>query len=307
MHGSGFAFGRNKLKIMKIKIIIFLCILVVMNSCSTYNQVQESTLYHNYDGILESHYYKCSTCQFLLRKVYIYLPKDYYESDTNFPVIYLLHGANGNEESWIRNGHVLERIDSLYSSHSIGKCIYVFPNTNSYYSQLDYGNSRPKKSIEAYFALKGNVEYNFLNDLVRYIDNNYRTSNQKSYRGICGLSLGGLQSLYISANNPQEFGHIGLFSPLIYPPFSLGKHSNIYSHLQDKLLLQFNSNPQNYLIMVGEDDPYFSSSYFYCKLLESLDLNFEFIITHGSHTWENWDKYSVYFLERFWEGQNQYN
>lgn len=293
----------EKNEIMKLHITIYFCIIFLMNSCGIYKRSQESESFFKYDGILEVRYYKCSTSQFLIRKLYVYLPIDYYESDTLLPVIFLLHGANGNEESWIRNGHILERIDSLYKSHSIGKCIYVFPNTNSYYNQLDYGNSRPKKSVEAFFDLKGEVEYYFINDVVRYIDANYRTFKQNSCRGICGLSLGGLQSLYISANNPHEFGHIGLFSPLIYPPFSFGKHTHIYSHLTSKLICQFSSVPQNYLIMIGEDDPYFSSSYFYSKLLETLNLNFDFIVTQGGHTWENWKRYSINFLERFWENK----
>ena len=48
-----------------------------------------------------------------VRYMFVYLPESYFDSGLEYPVVYMLHGANGNETSWIRKGRILENIDSL--------------------------------------------------------------------------------------------------------------------------------------------------------------------------------------------------
>ena len=50
---------------------------------------------------------------------------------------------------------------------------------------------------------------------MKYVESHYRTINDKNHRAIAGLSMGGFHSLYISANNPDLFGYVGLFSAAI--------------------------------------------------------------------------------------------
>ena len=71
---------------------------------------QADSLYHPH-GILEEHTYRCSppsgTSQ---RKMFVYLPRGYYESEKRYPVQYLIHGARGNETSWIKDGNMIQEI-----------------------------------------------------------------------------------------------------------------------------------------------------------------------------------------------------
>lgn len=256
---------------------------------------------HACKGIIESgfvyeHIHKGSST--LERRFYIYLPESYYRSSEQYPVVYLLHGANGNESSWMKNGRALEIIDSLIHAGSVRECIYVFPNTNQYYNERDYETSRVKTSIEAYLGINGTVESSFVKDVVDFVDGSYRTIKHKDFRAICGLSLGGLQTLYITANNPDTFGHIGLFSPIIYPPLMLSRHSDFYQDLERKLSIMFEYYPpKNYMVSVGAEDPYLKSVMEYSEYLSGQGHPHELNISYGGHTWTNWSRYIVDFLE----------
>lgn len=281
-----------------------LCELISLHSCSVIDKRSTHTaLYcslNNQAGILERHKYPCSVKGPLTRVMYVYLPSSYYENNKCFPTIYLLHGANGNETSWILKGKIIEIIDSLTVANCIRECIYIFPNMNHYFNDYDYGDSREKGSIDSFLGLNGSVEYAFIDDVVNYVDNHFRTIPSKKYRAIAGLSLGGLQTLYITANNHDFFEHVGLFSPLIYPPLSFGPYTSVYRNLEDKLHIQFHTPPSTYWIMVGKDDAYFNSSFFYNKLLDDNGHPHTFYISEGGHTWDNWRAYCSMFLTSLW-------
>ena len=305
----------NVINFMKTLIYIsitFILFLLPTSSCSvlrskyvishTSNSVVES----NFRGSLEKHWYPCSVNGPSTRAMYVYLPQTYYETDRRYPVLYLLHGANGNESSWIHKGEILDIIDSLSIIEEISECIYVFPNTNHYFNDYDYADSRELGSIDSYLGLDGSVEYAFKSDVVAYVDANFRTLSEKSYRAIAGLSLGGLQTIYISSCYPDEFKHVGLFSPLIHPPLKIGKYTSIYNNLEEKLKRQFLIAP-NYWIMVGEADPYFNSSYFYSRLLQDNKFPHKFYISSGGHKWCNWKKYATMFIKELWRDDSPHN
>lgn len=280
------------LKILTIRILSILISCIAINARTVLAPMPQK-----YDGTLESHLYECSTSGPDQRRLLVYLPEGYYESDARFPVVYMLHGANGNEESWIRKGHILAKIDSLYNCGKIGKYIYVFPNTNRYANKLDFMHALPKKTVESFLDLNGSIEEAFVEDVVGYIDSNFRTIPDRMSRAICGLSLGGLHSLYISANNPTTFGHIGLFSPIIFPALNIGKHGHIYRRLEEKLEVLFNVPPATYLIMIGRNDIFLNSAWRYRTYLMKENYDFCFILTSGGHEWDNWICYSTLFIE----------
>lgn len=249
-------------------------------------------------GILETHVYSTTVKGPESKKLEIYLPADYYADTKEYPVVYLLHGANGNESSWIKQGNILNDIDSLVLGGIIDEYIYVFPNTNRYYNDYDSIGSRTTDSVESYLNLNGSAEYSFIHDVVTYVERTFRTIEQKEFRAIAGLSLGALQSIYISANAAELFGYIGLFSPVIYPPMNFGKHTYFYRNLEDKLINQFSStsSPTLYLIIIGKDDAFYKSAYQYSKILSKLKCEHVFETTTGGHTWYNWTRYCTEFL-----------
>ena len=289
-------------RINLVRIAIYTTLIVIATSCATtkyaineqYPQLDASI---KYQGILEERIYNCSLGGPKQRRMFIYLPKDYYVSSESYPVLYLLHGARGNELSWIIKGNILHNIDSLTSSGKIKDMIVVFPNVNQYDNDADFGKSRIKGAVESLFETDGIVETAFVNDVVDMVDSLYRTRPQKNSRAIAGLSIGAMQSIYISANAPDTFGHIGLFSSMLHPALRKSEHSSFYKNLKDKLKVQFQQSPELYSIMIGKRDFYYPKMKSYARYLKRNGYAYEMNIVSGGHQWYNWINFANLFMQ----------
>lgn len=254
-----------------------------------------------YEGILEECMYDCSADGPRQRRMFVYLPEDYYGSEGRYPVLYLLHGARGNELSWINKGNILHAIDTLTSSSVMPETIVVFPNMNQYDDERDYGWSRLKSTAESLLDTDGAVESAFVNDVVAAVDSLYRTIPDKEHRAIAGLSIGGMQSMYISADSPESFGYVGLFSSMTRPIFGKSRRSSFYDDLKGKMRRQFAASPPFYCIMVGKTDILYHRMMRFIRYLEGNGYPFEMYVSGGGHQWSNWKNYSNIFMQRLWK------
>lgn len=297
---------------MKKRSLIYLATtLASVVSCSlAWNAIETSAIdtgldADGYTGILESRIHKCSVPGPSQRRMYIYLPEGYYGSDERYPVLYLLHGARGNEMSWILKGNLLHNIDSLTTCRMMEKTIVVLPNVNQYNDDNDYGKGRLKGAVESLFESDGHVEDGFIHDVVRAVDTLYRTIPAKEARAIAGLSIGAMQAMHISANVPDMFDYIGMFSPMVHPAYSLPGSSDFYKRLRVKQKIQFLSPPSVYSIMIGRSDFYYPRMKAFVRYLARKHYPYEFIVTKGGHDWYNWEEYANMFMKELWKG-NQY-
>lgn len=120
----------------------------------------------------------------------IILPADY-ESQTDIPVVYLLHGYSGNHKSWIQINPELPDLATQYG------IIIVCPDgKNSWYWDSPVN---PKLKYETYVS----------EELTAYIDQNYKTRKNKSGRAITGLSMGGHGGLWLGIRHQNTFGACG--------------------------------------------------------------------------------------------------
>lgn len=182
-------------------------------------------------GTLETIFCKSSQTGLSERRMFVYLPENYYDTDIDYPVLYLLHGARGTETSWIEKGHIMQNVDMLVSEGKVKPMIVVMPNCNEYDNDSDYAMSRQKPLVESVLEVNGAVETYFVTDVMETVDSLYRTIRSKHGRAIAGLSVGALQTIFITALNPELFDYIGLFSPMIKPVFHYGEYSGFYRDL----------------------------------------------------------------------------
>lgn len=240
-------------------------------------------------GIVEERIYKSSVFPGPSeRRMLVYLPSDYYEDDTCYPVLYLFHGARGNETSWIRDGEMFTILDSLQSCGLAGKMITVLPNMNQYDDDADFDHSRFKHPVESLFEVDGTVESGFMDDVVAFVDSNYRTKAEKSGRAIAGLSIGAMQSIFISAEYPDKFDYIGLFSPMYKSIIKRSGYSSIYKNLYVKQEKQFETPPKLYLIAIGRRDIFHSQMEDYRHDLDKKGYGYEYFEGSGGHGWKSW-------------------
>jgi len=131
-------------------------------------------------------------------EVSIYLPPSYMkERSRRYPVVYLLHGYTGTDLGYFGDtGRQLHRIaERVYASGAAKEMILVMPNGMNAYGGSMYSNSVTTGNWEGYVA----------EDLVAYIDQNYRTIPSRDARGLAGHSMGGYGTVRIGMKRPDVF------------------------------------------------------------------------------------------------------
>lgn len=133
-----------------------------------------------------------------------------YSVDKKYPVLYVLHGIFGNEDSMLYepNFFTSEIVGNTIAEGKARDMIVVFPNM--------YATGDP--NLQPGFEEENVAPYdNFINDLVNdlipYIEANYSVSSEKADRAIIGFSMGGRESLFIGLSRPDLFSAVGAISP----------------------------------------------------------------------------------------------
>jgi enterochelin esterase-like enzyme len=174
----------------------------------------------------------------IARPAYVYTPPDY-DKDTakRYPVLYLQHGWGENEYAWWNQGRANLIMDNLIAEGKTRPCIIVMTygltnegpgpggrrpsggtNTNAVATAASTngpargpfgggrGGANPFAGAAAVF------ERVLVGELIPYIDSNFRTLSDQPNRGMAGLSMGGMETKFITLKNLDKFSHIGLFS-----------------------------------------------------------------------------------------------
>ena len=230
------------------------------------------------------------------RRMMIYLPPGYEESRQKYPVFYLLHGTGGDETVWLEQGHAAQVFDNLIANGQAEPMIVVMPNghtdTPAAPGMGSDNNEQPTFAHKQW--MEGTFETSF-NDIINWVDSHYRTRPVKRYRAIAGLSMGGYHSLYISANQPEDFAYVGLFSAAI-GRMDKGK-SKIYDDLESKLITQFKQHPRLYWMGIGKDDFLYKDNAEFRQLLDKNRLRYTYHESGAGHEWANWRDYLVIFTQ----------
>ena len=234
------------------------------------------------------------------RRMMIYLPPGYEQSRQRYPVFYLLHGSGGDETVWLEQGRTAQILDNLIAEGKAEPMIVVMPNGNV--DEAASSDMSALGNVQPTFAHKhwmdGMFEQSF-KDIMTWVDNNYRTRAAKRYRAIGGLSMGGYHSLYISANQPDDFAYVGLFSPAI-SRMDQGK-CPIYDNLEAKLIAQFKQRPKVYWLGIGDKDFLYKDNAEFRKLLDKNRLRYTYHESGAGHEWANWRDYLVIFTQQLFK------
>ena len=227
----------------------------------------------------------------------VIVPAKYFDKDLQdqrYPVLYLLHGAYGCYNDWSRKAN----LDSLSDGQ------------DSWYvdSPVD-----PKMQFETYVS----------KELVEYIDNHYRTHANRYMRAITGLSMGGHGSLLLAFRHPDVFWSCGSMSGCMnitrFPDNwhikdRLGEYKDNKQQWEehavcnqlDKVKASTLKPAQNIIIDDGLKDIFYPQNMAMHELLVEKEIDHDFIIRPGAHTWTYWvnalDYHFVFFSKAFARG-----
>ena len=168
-----------------------------------YNDERAGVTYGNVDEIS---YYSPTTGS--ERKAYVYLPRDYDESQS-YPVVYLLHGMSGSYSEYNRIGalYVAQNAVDDYNRNSVIMVSFTVFTDADGGQESDYDFSELTAKYDA-------CEYDVINALIPYINEHYSTRMGRENTAIAGYSLGGRESLFLCFAHPDVFGYVGAFAPV---------------------------------------------------------------------------------------------
>ena len=221
-----------------------------------------------------------------------------------YPVVYLLHGAQGCYSDWSRKAD-LERLADEY-----GVIIVCPDGQDSWYfdSPVD-----PKMQFETYVS----------KELVEFIDNHYRTIAHRYMRAITGLSMGGHGALFLAWRHPDVFWSCGSMSgnmDITQHPNSwhikdrLGDYENnqqrwrehAVCNLVDQLKACTLEPAQNIIIDDGLNDIFIKNNIALHEQLVEKGIDHDFTVRPGRHSWDYWvnslDSHMMFFDKAFARG-----
>jgi len=197
-------------------------------------------------GTVQQIWYPSPTLKMDQRRMYVYLPAEYNAKPTKkYSVLYLLHGGGGDEDAWTTMGRATIIMDNLIASGKALPMIVVMPNGNadeSVSQGFGYGPIPSPQQVVAPapnpvgaaaaapgvrdkqtpgmppFPYAGSYPESLVKDVIPFVEKTYRVVPDKTHRAIAGLSMGGMQTAIITANNPDTFDYIGVFSSGVWDP-----------------------------------------------------------------------------------------
>ena len=256
-------------------------------------------------GNLSKVWYESPTLK-LTRRMTVYTPAGY-ENGKNYPVLYLLHGAGGDENAWSELGRAAQILDNLIAAGKAKPMLVVMtngnPNTAAAPGEWDFGMYQPSMGgggVQLPQAA-ASMDESFM-DVVNFIEKNYKVAKNKANRAICGLSMGGGHSFQISKRFPNTFDYVGLFSAAV----SVGQwgdrtplidRMNNNAEYNQQMAALFGAKPKLYWIAIGKTDFLYQQNADLRKWLDSKGYPYKYRETDGGHIWRNWRIYLSEFSQ----------
>jgi S-formylglutathione hydrolase FrmB len=218
-------------------------------------------------------------------KAMVFLPDDYFESDSNFPSVYLLHGYSGYYDDWHKREPKLQQYATEYG------VIIITPEGNFDRWYID----SPVDTASKYGTYIGF-------EVPEWIDTHFRTRRERKFRAITGLSMGGHGALTIAADYSYRFGAAGSMSGILdlRPNSEKLNLRDILGNIDEKPSVWFlhsfygkvfRLDPKMHpaiIIDCGDSDHLLESNIKVHDLLTEKNIDHEFSILPGEHNWDYW-------------------
>lgn len=242
------------------------------------------------------------------RRMTIYTPPTY-EKGGSYPVLYLLHGAGGDEEAWVSLGRAAQILDNLIAEGKAKPMIVVMTNGNANCDaapgEWHRGFYKPSFMSHSESPAKATTEEAY-KDVMNYVEKHYRVRTGKNNTAICGLSMGGFHTYAISKLYPGKFGYIGLFSAALHmgggnTPIDVQLSNDKTISNQFKTLFSAKNKPNLYWIGIGKTDFLFEQNVGLRKFMDANKYPYEYYETGEGHIWKNWRQYLIVFSQKLFK------
>jgi enterochelin esterase-like enzyme len=229
-------------------------------------------------GTVRAHTYR-SKAVGRLRELAVYTPPGYESGNKKYPLLVLQHGSGDNQATWVVHGKAHWIIDNLIAQKQAEPMVVVMLDGHA---AVGGGGGGFGNNTELF-------EKDLLEDVMPFIEKNYRVKKGPENRGIVGLSMGGGQSLTIGLNHLDQFGWVGGFSSAVPNKATVEKALNDPA-VNKKLKLLW--------IGVGKDDFLLARNREFIGTLDAAHVKHEFVLSDGGHAWPVWRNYLAVFVPK---------
>jgi enterochelin esterase-like enzyme len=210
------------------------------------------------------------------RQFYIYTPPGYdINLNKRFPVLYILHGGGEDERGWATQGKTNLILDNLIAGGKAKPMFVVMPDGNV--GVPGFGEN----SLRMF-------EVELKQCVIPFVERTYRAETGSKNRALAGLSMGGLQTLYVGLNNTELFSWLGVFSSGWILPMQSTIADAQYA-LMGKNIDKINSNLRLLWIGIGgKEDVAYKNCQSMLSRFDEMKIKYVFSEYPGGHTWPVW-------------------
>lgn len=231
------------------------------------------------------------------RRMMVYTPPGYEKGNQKYPVLYLMHGAGGDEEGWINRGRANYILDNLIAAGKAKPMIVVA--TNGLAVNPAAPDDRPLRMLSAPASgqasgpgamMSGKFEESVMKDVIPFVESNFRVKANPANRALAGLSMGGFHTQRITNANPGAFQYIGVMSMGLFGGPAYNKEEHVAQLKKLKA-----ANPSAYYIFCGKSDFVYKGVTELRALYDEIGLKYVYRESQGAHSWYNWRLYLTEF------------
>jgi enterochelin esterase family protein len=245
------------------------------------------------------------------RRLHVYTPPGYETGTDRLPVFYLLHGAGDSDDSWSSVGRAGFILDNLIAAGKAKPMIVVMPAGHTRLFRFGGGRGGRGRGGRSGAAQPDEFVQDFVNDIMPFVEKNYRVYTDQEHRAIAGLSMGGSQTLNIAVPHLDQFAYVGVFSSGVFGITGRGRGGEGSTPPAGPTWEERNKevldNPELKKglrlawFSTGKDDFLIATSRATVEMLKKHGFDAEFHESSGAHTWINWRNYLNEFAPQLFQ------
>ena len=216
------------------------------------------------------------------RHAMVYTPAEYdlkKFQKKRYPVLYLQHGMGEDETGWSKQGHMQHIMDNAIAKGEAVPMIVVMESGDIKAPFNFAGGGSNRQGFSDYGASFYPV---LINDLIPYIDNNFRTKSDRENRAMAGLSWGGHQTFDVVLNNMDKFSYMGAFSGAIFGLDVKTAYNGIFTRPDE-----FNKQIHYLFLSCGSEENFGTEAL--VKSLRDSGIKADYYVSPGTHhEWLTW-------------------
>lgn len=238
------------------------------------------------------------------RKIHLYLPDDYEQSEKRYPVLYMFDGHNLFDDQCATYGRSWRLGDQIKAANKdlivVGQeCSHQGNNRLDEYGPYPFSSEYQEESFEGH----GYQTMRFFIDTLKpYIDSHYRSKPARKYTWIAGSSCGGLMAYYAGIRFSSTFSKAVCVSPYFHPtmPYLYEDSTKLSIRKKTAFYLSWGSEESGSHGFVNETIDCLSLSNVLIKRGLSIHFN---VRKNGRHCEEDWEKEIPEILDFLWTDQ----